>query len=105
MAWHTACHRVNRVFHGDALVGEFFCEFFQRMLCTGNCQAIARDNDHGFGIGQHKGCVIRRAAFYRALLAAASRHRPRFTTKAAKNHIEKRSIHGLTHDVRQNRTA
>ncbi|MNR00672.1 hypothetical protein D3C85_1164510 [compost metagenome] len=58
MARHTARHRVDRVLHVDATVGELLRQFHQRVLGTGHRQAVAGDDDHAVGVGQQEGGVV-----------------------------------------------
>ena len=71
VTWHAACHRVNGVLDGDALVGELLCQFLDRVLRTGHRQAVARHDDDRLGVAQDESGVIGRAGLDVALNRSA----------------------------------
>ena len=74
------------------------------MLSAGNGQAVARNDDHGLGVGEHEGGVIGRARLD-GLLFAPGRGGCRLAPKAAQDHVKKGPVHRLTHDVGEDRAA
>ena len=68
VARHAAGDRVDRVLHGDALLGQLGGELLHRMLGARHRQAVAGHDDHGLGVAQHEGRVVGAAALDRALL-------------------------------------
>jgi hypothetical protein len=104
VARHAPGHRVDGVLDGDALLGELGGQFLHGMLGPRHGQAVAGHDDHGLGIAQHKGGVVGAAALDgcaaaappAAAVPASPPKPPRITLKNA-------AVHGLAHDVAQDR--
>ncbi|MNN12920.1 hypothetical protein D3C81_1259300 [compost metagenome] len=104
MARHPAGDRVNRVLHGDAAMGQFLGQFLQRVLCPCNRQAVARNDDHGVGVGQQEGRVVSRTGLHRTCFFRTCRAGISRVAETTEQNVEERTVHRLAHDVRQNRT-
>ena len=103
VAWHSPSDRMNRVTHVDAAMGEFFGQFLERVLGPGNRQAIPRHNDHALCIAQQKSGIVGRTAADIALdaISPTGCGVRGLSTKTAQDHVEKRAVHRLAHDVAQ----
>ena len=78
--------------------------FPERMLRLGHGHAIARHDDHGFGILHHEGSIFSRALLNRLRLALACGRPCTLATKATEDDRNEAAVHALAHDVGQDGT-
>ncbi|MNR48173.1 hypothetical protein D3C85_1673750 [compost metagenome] len=87
-------------------MGQLLGQFLQRMLRPCYRQAVARNDDHGVGVGQQEGRVVSRTGFHRAGFFRTGRAgRIRGVAETTEQDVEERTVHRLAHDVREDRTA
>ena len=73
------------------------------MLRLRNRHAVSGHDDNAFGLLHHIGRIFGRAALPRTLLLGFTARHRRLRAKAARDHADEAAVHGLAHDVGQNR--
>ena len=103
MAGHTSGNRVDGIFYPYALFLQNIGHFAQDMLRLRNRHAVSGHDDNAFGLLHHIGRIFGRATFPRTLLLGFTAGDSGLRAKAARDHADEAAVHGLAHDVGQNR--
>src|SRR5690606_4476900 len=82
---------------------QLFRHLLDCMLRARNRQPITRDDDYAVRIAHDEGRVVRAAAAIGFLRAVTCRGYAPFAAEAAEYHGEERPVHGLAHDIGQDR--
>ena len=103
MSGHTSGNRVNGVFHRNALLLQHIGHFAKDMLRLRNRHAVTGYNDDAFRLLHHIGSILGGTALPWALFFGRTTGGGCLCTKAARDNADEAAVHGLAHDVRQNR--
>ena len=101
---HPAGDRVDRVLHVDAALLEQLGQLADGVLGLGDREAVARDHDHVLGVGQLDRDVVRADRADRAARPGRGPGGVVAATEPADHDVHDRPVHGVGHELGQDRT-
>ena len=103
MAWHTPRNWVDGVFYAHTLFFQDIRHFAQGMLRLRNCHTVTGHDDDAFRLLHHIRSIFSRTTLPWALFLGLAAGDSGLRAKAARDNADEAAVHGLAHDVGQDR--